>query len=116
MSAIQVDATVYLDKGLNISGAYESKVIDVQQIETCAFDIKWDGVTPILGEFEVHASNVDTDPFTKIDGSTQEITGASGKHVYSIRHMNYRYIKLVGNVTIGNSDFDITFNSRSRRS
>lgn len=116
MSAIQVNSTVYLEKDLNISGAYESKIIDVQQIETCAFDIKWDGGIAILGEFEVRASNVATDPFTKIDGSTQKITGASGKHVYSIRHLNYRYIKLVGNITMGNSDFDITFNSRSRRS
>lgn len=115
MSAIQVDATVYLDKGLNISGPYESKIIDVQQVEAFAIDIKWDGITPILANFEIHVSNISTDPFTKLDGSTQELLGATGKHVYSVRHLNYRYIKLVGDVTIGDSDFDITFNSRSRR-
>ena len=115
MSAVQVDATIYLETALNIPGAYESKVIDVQQIEAFAIDIKWDGINPILGNFEIHVSNVPTDPFTKLDGSAQELTGALGKHVYSVRHLNYRYIKLIGLVTIGDSDFDITFNSRSRR-
>jgi len=115
MSAMQVDGTTYIETGINISGAYESIIIDAQQVEAFAVDIKWDGATPILANFEIHVSNIKDDPFTKLDGSTQELTGATGKHIYSVRHINYRFFKLVGNVTVGNSDFDITLNSRSRR-
>lgn len=115
MSAMQVDGTTYLETGINISGAYESVVIDVQQIEAFAVDLTWTGATPILGNFEIHVSNVKTGPFTKLDGSAQELTDVTGKHVYSVRHLNYRYVKVVGSVTIGDSDFDIIFNSRSRR-
>ena len=116
MSAIQVDATVYLAENEAVTTIYDTGAIDVQQIELFSFDVSWQGGTSITGTVDLQVSNDKDGNFVAVDGSTNRIGDDNGKHIYNVTNMGYRYMKLVINLTAGNSNFDIIFNSRSRRS
>jgi len=125
MSAIQVDSTVELVKDEVISevNTYYTTFIDVQQVEGYSFQIDWDLYTGkitdnIKGEILIQAANnmsiVDKNPVT-VEGSIQEIGETIGTHLYDVTKFNYRYMRLRITITKGSANFNVYFNSRSRR-
>lgn len=118
MSNLQTDSTLKIYTNQAVSTSFESSPIDIQQVEGFNFFTNWSGGTSIVGRMELQCSpeRDNTAGWVKVDGSGQRITGTEGKHTYNSEDFSYRYVKLVINLTSGNTLFNIWFNSRSRRS
>tara|TARA_R110000803_G_scaffold187128_3_gene249494 strand:- start:565 stop:921 length:357 start_codon:yes stop_codon:yes gene_type:complete len=117
MSAVQVDGTTFLNtqEAISTAAVFEIDVIDVQQVELFSFDVSWSGGVDITGVVNIEVSNDKDGTFVVMDGSPTTISDTTGKHLYNVTSISYRYMKLTINLSVGNSLFDVIFSSRSGR-
>jgi len=117
---MQTDTTVLLHKDEVISGTFTTEIIDIQQMEGFSFQIYWDGGAGIDGVATIEGSNdlnadIALKKFSTVDRSAQKLIGTPGSHVYDSCRFHYRFMRLKIDVTAGSANFNIHFNSRSRR-